>query len=91
MFTSTVSLTRQKSLKNVRSQESNYFTAFSILGSSAVHVLCEQGLQKDHLSQLAPWLQCWTNHVHITNGMKLFKQQFSLNLRLDTLGSLIRV
>lgn len=73
------------------SQVSNDFTTFSLLGSSAVHVLSEQGLQKDHLSQLAPWLQRWTNHVHITNGMNVFTQHYSLNLRLDPVGSIIWV
>lgn len=38
-------------------------------GPGALPILCQQSISKNHLPQLAPWLQCSPNHVYTTHGM----------------------
>lgn len=38
-------------------------------GPCALPILCQQSLPKNHLPQLAPWLQCGPDHVYPTHGM----------------------
>lgn len=52
------------------------YAVSDLTGFGTVHVLTEQRLQKDYLSQLAPWIQCGTDHVYSPNGKKTFKQYF---------------
>lgn len=71
----------QEVIQTLQKQTQQYSTLLCVYllissplsGAGSVHVLGQQRLQKNHLSQLASRLQRGTDHVHTLNGISLLK------------------